>query len=129
MKLVNVNNVEGLFKVLDSCEGAVYLVSKEGDRINLKSKLSQMLFTANLFTKATINELDLIVSEPEDMKKVVDFMMRGANVWFRFRNKRRGCTESSSLVHSLFFSVFIFLPLCLGCSGPLCQCWNIPHTI
>ena len=80
MKLVNVNNVEGLFKVLDSCEGAVYLVSKEGDRINLKSKLSQMLFTANLFTKATINELDLIVSEPEDMKKVVDFMMSGTNV-------------------------------------------------
>ena len=40
MKLVNVNNVEGLFEVLDKCQGDVYLVSKEGDRINLKSKLS-----------------------------------------------------------------------------------------
>ncbi len=80
MKLVNVNNVDGLFQVLKSCEGAVYLISKEGDRINLKSKISQMLFTANLFNKATIKELELIVSEPEDMKKVVDFMMSGANV-------------------------------------------------
>lgn len=80
MKLVNVNNVEGLFEVLDKCQGSVYLVSKEGDRINLKSKLSQMLFTANLFTKATINELDLIVAEPEDMKRVVDFMMGSANI-------------------------------------------------
>ena len=80
MKLVNVNNVDGLFKVLDTCEGDVYLVSKEGDRINLKSKLSQMLFTANLFNKATISELDLIVSEPADMKKVVDFMISSANI-------------------------------------------------
>ena len=32
MKLVNVNNVEGLFEVLDKCQGDVYLVSKEGDR-------------------------------------------------------------------------------------------------
>ena len=39
-----------------------------------------MLFTANLFTKATINELDLIVAEPEDMKRVVDFMMGSANI-------------------------------------------------
>ena len=80
MKLVNVNNVDGLFKVLDTCEGDVYLVSKEGDRINLKSKFSQMLFTANLFNKATISELDLIVSEPADMKKVVDFMISSANI-------------------------------------------------
>ena len=80
MKLVNVNNVEGLFEVLDKCQGDVYLVSKEGDRINLKSKLSQMLFTANLFTKSTINELDLMVAEPEDMKLVVDFMMGSANI-------------------------------------------------
>ena len=80
MKLVNVNNVEGLFEVLDKCKGDVYLVSKEGDRINLKSKLSQMLFTANLFTNANINELELIVAEPEDMKRVVDFMMGGANI-------------------------------------------------
>ena len=80
MKLVNVNNVEGLFEVLDKCQGDVYLVSKEGDRINLKSKLSQMLLTANLFTKANISELELIVAEPEDMKRVVDFMMGGANI-------------------------------------------------
>ena len=80
MKLVNVNNVEGLFEVLDKCKGDVYLVSKEGDRINLKSKLSQMLFTANLFTKDNINELELIVAEQEDKKRVVDFMMGGANI-------------------------------------------------
>ncbi|PNH20358.1 polya polymerase [Lachnospiraceae bacterium] len=77
MKLTNIQDVDGLFRTLNQCKGEVWLVSKEGDRINLKSKLSQMLFTANLFTKATINELELIISEPEDMKKVMDFMISG----------------------------------------------------
>ncbi|HAT02941.1 MAG TPA: polya polymerase [Oribacterium sp.] len=80
MKLENVNNIEGLFNVLDHCEGKVELVSAEGDRINLKSKLSQMLLTAKLLDNATIKELELIVSEPNDMKKVVDFMMSDAHV-------------------------------------------------
>lgn len=77
MKLENVSNVEGLFKVLDSCKGKIELVSEEGDRINLKSKLSQMILTANLLNTATIKELELLVSDPEDMKKVISFMMRG----------------------------------------------------
>ena len=79
MKLVNINNVDRLFEVLNSCSGNVELVSKEGDRINLKSKLSQMMMTAKLFNTTTISELELIVSEPEDMKKVIDFMMSEAN--------------------------------------------------
>ncbi|MBO5597413.1 MAG: polya polymerase [Oribacterium sp.] len=78
MKLENVSNVEGLFKVLDSCKGKIELVSEEGDRINLKSKLSQMILTANLLNTATIKELELLVSDPEDMKKVISFMMRGS---------------------------------------------------
>lgn len=77
MKLTNIQDVDGLFKTLNQCKGEVWLVSKEGDRINLKSKLSQMLFTANLLNKSTIHELELIVSEPEDMKKVMDFMISG----------------------------------------------------
>ena len=80
MKVQNITDIDKFFKVVDSCKGKVELVTGEGDRLNLKSKLSQMLFTANLFTKATINELDLIVAEPEDMKRVVDFMMGSANI-------------------------------------------------
>lgn len=79
MKLENVNNVDGLFEVLNSCQGTVELVSSEGDRINLKSKLSQMLMTAKLLNQATIKELELFVSDPDDMKKVVSFMMSDAH--------------------------------------------------
>lgn len=79
MKIENVNNVEGLFNVLNACTGNVELVSSEGDRINLKSKLSQMLMMSQLLDKAYIKELELIVHEPADMKKVVDFMISDAH--------------------------------------------------
>ena len=41
MKVQNITDVEGFFKVVDSCKGRVELVTGEGDRLNLKSKLSQ----------------------------------------------------------------------------------------
>ena len=79
MKIENVNNVEGLFSLLNGLKGRVELVSPEGDRINLKSKLSQMLMMSQMLDKAYIKELELIVHEPEDMKKVVECMMGDAN--------------------------------------------------
>ncbi len=79
MKIENVNNVEGLFNVLNACTGKVELVSSEGDRINLKSKLSQMLMMTKMLDQAYIKELELIVHEPGDMKKVVDFMISDAH--------------------------------------------------
>ena len=44
MKIQNISDVNTFFKVIDSCKGTVELVSPEGDRINLKSKLSQYLY-------------------------------------------------------------------------------------
>ena len=49
MKIQNISDVNTFFKVIDSCKGTVELVSPEGDRINLKSKLSQYLSMANIF--------------------------------------------------------------------------------
>ena len=39
MKVQNITDIEGFFKVVDSCEGKVELVTGEGDRLNLKSKI------------------------------------------------------------------------------------------
>jgi hypothetical protein len=74
MKITNVNNVNDLFKVIESCEGKVELVTGEGDRLNLKSKLSQYVALANVFSDGKIDELELIAYEPEDVKKLIDFM-------------------------------------------------------
>lgn len=75
MKLENIKDVHKFFEVVDSCKGKVMLVTDEGDQLNLKSKLSQYVSLANIFSGGTIPEMELIASEPEDVQKLVDFMI------------------------------------------------------
>ena len=75
MKIQNITNIEKFFEVVDSCKGKVELVTGEGDRLNLKSKLSQYVSKAKLFSDGTISELELLAYEPEDINKLVNFMM------------------------------------------------------
>ena len=77
MKLENVKDIDGLFKTIDSCKGRVELVTGEGDRLNLKSKLSQFVSLANIFSNGDIPELELVAYEPEDIQKLIDFMVNG----------------------------------------------------
>ena len=51
MKVQNITNIDKFFEVVDSCKGKVELVTGEGDRLNLKSKLSQYVSMANIFSK------------------------------------------------------------------------------
>ena len=79
MKVQNITDVEGFFKVVDSCKGRVELVTGEGDRLNLKSKLSQYVSTANIFANGEIPELEVIAYEKEDTDKLIQFMIDGGN--------------------------------------------------
>ena len=75
MKVQNINNIDKFFQVVDKCKGKVELVTGEGDRLNLKSKLSQYVSMANIFSNGEIPELEIIAYEPEDIGKLVNFMM------------------------------------------------------
>ncbi len=77
MKVRNIDNIEGFFKVVDSCKGKVELVTGEGDRLNLKSKLSQYVSLANIFSNGEIPELEIVAYEKEDIDKLITFMMNG----------------------------------------------------
>ena len=77
MKITNIKDTEAFFKVIDSCEGKVELVTGEGDRLNLKSKLSQFVSLSSIFGSddTIIPELELIAYEPEDSKRLLEFMI------------------------------------------------------
>lgn len=75
MKVHNIKDVDKFFEVIDECVGKVELVTGEGDRLNLKSKLSQYVSMAKIFSDGTIAELEIIAYEPEDINKLVSFMM------------------------------------------------------
>ena len=77
MTVTNITNIEGFFNVVDSCNGKVELVTGEGDRLNLKSKLCQYVSMANIFSNGEIPELEIIAYEREDIDKLINFMMTG----------------------------------------------------
>lgn len=77
MKITNIADINEFFKVIDKCEGRVELTSPEGDRINLKSRLTQFVAMAQLLDTTYVKELEIVASEPNDMKLILDYMMRG----------------------------------------------------
>ena len=77
MKVQNITNIDKFFQVIDNCKGKVELVTGEGDRLNLKSKLSQYVSMANIFSGGEIPELEIIAYEKEDIDRLVSFMING----------------------------------------------------
>lgn len=77
MKVTNISDVDRFFKVVDECRGRVELVTGEGDRLNLKSKLSQYVSLANIFSGGEIPELEIVAYEQEDVDKLMKFMING----------------------------------------------------
>lgn len=79
MKVSHVKDVEGFFEVINQCKGTVELVSGEGDRLNLKSRLCQYLSLAKIIGNGEIGEMELVAYLPEDMNKIMEFMLKGEN--------------------------------------------------
>lgn len=52
-------------------------MSPEGDRINLKSKLTQYLSMATIFSNGYIKELDLVAHDREDIERLIKYMYQG----------------------------------------------------
>lgn len=73
----DVNDMDKFFELVDTCKGRVELLTGEGDRLNLKSKLSQCISLTHVFSQgSSIPELEIEVSEQEDMDKILDFIKK-----------------------------------------------------
>lgn len=77
MKVQNITDINKFFDVVDSCKGKVELVTGEGDRLNLKSKLCQYVSLANIFSHGEIPEMEILAYEKEDVDKLLNFMING----------------------------------------------------
>lgn len=75
MTLENIQNIEGLFDVINQCQGSVELVSEEGDCINLKSRLAQYLTLAGAFSNGYIRTLELRIADPADKERIFEFLL------------------------------------------------------
>lgn len=77
MKVQNITDIDKFFEVVDRCSGKVELVTGEGDRLNLKSKLSQYVSIANIFSNSEIPELEIVAYEPDDIERLTEFILKG----------------------------------------------------
>lgn len=76
LKLHNLDFAE-FIKALDACKGDVYLETAEGDVLNLKSKLCQIMGIANILKGATVTEAVIRCAKPEDETTLFRFNLYG----------------------------------------------------
>lgn len=70
-------DVDKFLAVLDTCKGNVYLVTREGDHLNLKSKLCQLLGLTQLIEGGKIAEAYVLCDNQEDETKLFRFDLYG----------------------------------------------------
>ena len=64
-------------EALDSCKGDVFLETADGDCLNLKSKLCQIMGIANILKGAMVSEATIRCTEQEDESKLFRFNLYG----------------------------------------------------
>lgn len=60
---------------LDGCSGNVYLETEEGDCINLKSRLSQLLGLAQIIEGGCVTQAVIRCENPDDESKLFRFAL------------------------------------------------------
>ena len=71
--------VQAFLAEIDKCEGDVFLVTDEGDRLNLKSNLCQLIGLTQLIEGGKISNAHLECQKPEDESKLFRFNIFGAS--------------------------------------------------
>lgn len=77
MKILQVTNVERFMEVIDQCKGRIELITSDGDRLNLRSKLCQYVALSKIFSEARIEDIEIVASDPEDLTLLLQYMIRG----------------------------------------------------
>ena len=77
MKIKNIEDTKRFFEMLCQCEGSVELVTKQGDRLNLKSTFCQYVALTEMFKESKIDDIEIIASEPKDLDLIMEFLIRG----------------------------------------------------
>lgn len=76
IKLHNID-FEDFIKAIDGCVGDVYLETDDGDVLNLKSKLCQMIGLSTILKNTEVAEATIRCTNPEDETKLFRFNLYG----------------------------------------------------
>ena len=76
LELHNID-LEAFLKAIDGCKGDVYLETEDGDVLNLKSRLCQMIGLSTILRNPEIEVATLRCVEPEDETALFRFNLYG----------------------------------------------------
>ncbi len=78
-KNIILHNVDfdDLIKTIDECKGDVFLETKDGDVLNLKSKLCQLIGLSTILKNSEIAEAALRCDNPQDETLLFRFNLYG----------------------------------------------------
>ena len=68
---------EDLIKAVNNCRGDVYLETEEGDVLNLKSKLCQLIGLGTILSNSEVAEASIRCTNPEDETALFRFNLYG----------------------------------------------------
>ncbi len=79
MDKIQIHNIDfnKFIEALDHCKGDVYLETPEGDCLNLRSKLCQIMGIANILNGAKVSEATIRCVKPEDETLLFRFNLYG----------------------------------------------------
>ena len=79
MDRINMSQVDlkDFTEVLNSCKGDVFMVTPEGDRLNLKSKLCQIIGFTALIEGGKVSKATVECTNPEDESRLFRFNLFG----------------------------------------------------
>ena len=76
---IQIHNVdfEDLIKVINKCKGDVYLETSDGDSLNLKSRLCQMLGLSTILANTEVEEAWVRCTNKDDETMLFSFNLYG----------------------------------------------------
>lgn len=76
---IQIHNIDlkDFIAAIDTCKGDVFLETADGDVLNLKSKLCQMIGLSTIFNTTEVVEATLRCSDPDDESLLFRFNLYG----------------------------------------------------
>ena len=77
MKVANITDADKFFEIVDNCKGKVELITANGDCLNLKPKLCQVVALAQILVEGNADRLEIVAEHKMDRQRLITFMVNG----------------------------------------------------
>ena len=75
MKLNPSTNIPRFLQAVYNCQGDVYIMTPDGDKLNLKSPLSQFVFAAVVAGQLRNLSGDILLRDPQDLPVLANYLL------------------------------------------------------